>query len=77
MSTATAPAKSDLVEDQLWTADDLARVFRVSATTIQRWRERGQLPAPVRIGKKPFWTGRSVRAAMVSDGRQEKATAAQ
>lgn len=78
MSTATAPAKSELTaDDPLWTSDDLARLFGVSGTTIQRWRQRGLLPAPMRIGKKPLWSARSVRAAMVSDGHREETATAQ
>jgi hypothetical protein len=77
MSTATAPATSEpiaMTDDQLWTSDDLARLFRVSATTIQRWRQRGQLPAPVRIGKKPLWSSACVREALMVVGHREKAT---
>ena len=44
----TDPRKS---EDQLLTAQDVARLLAVSVRTVWRLRDAGDLPAPVRVGK--------------------------
>ena len=71
MSTATAPAKSDVAEVRLWTVDDLARHFSVSTSAVRRWQQRGVLPAPVRVGKRPLWPESVVRQ-FIEDGRKGK-----
>jgi hypothetical protein len=74
MSTATAPTKSDVSEDRLWTIDDLARHFSVSTSAVMRWRQRGILPAALKVGKRPLWPESVVRQ-FIAEGREGKAAA--
>ena len=42
-------------EARLFTPSDLCRLFGVHRNTITRWVEHGQLPAPIRIGRRLRW----------------------
>lgn len=41
--------------NDLWTKDDVAQYFRISAAGISNWQARGWLPKPLRVGRKPLW----------------------
>jgi len=47
--------------DHLLDRSDLAKLFKVTEQTIQRWEKAGRLPAPVRLGRKPLWPADVVR----------------
>lgn len=62
----------------LLTREELARdVLRVSVRELDRMRARGELPAPLRIGRSPRWTRAAIeqwiqereRAAQRAEGR--------
>lgn len=42
-------------EQQFMTAAEVCQRFRISATTLWRWRNSGLICAPVRIGGRMLW----------------------
>lgn len=46
--------------DQPVAKDELAKLLSVSHRTIERWVGRRELPPPYKLGRKPFWTGKTL-----------------
>ena len=66
----------------LLTEDDLTEQFQISRRTLRDWTARGKLPAPLRIGRKPFWPSSTIEAFIdakaaeaVADAERRKYTA--
>lgn len=49
------PSIPPAVEQSCYTVDELARVLNVSVRHIWRLRDRGKLPAAIRLGKAVRW----------------------
>lgn len=45
---------------RLLTRDDVATLFSVTTTTIDRWAKSGRLPQPHKIGRTVRWTRRQL-----------------
>lgn len=54
-SVASLRALAELPSDTLVSKADMARVFEVTARTIQRWVQAGHLPPPVQLGRRKMW----------------------
>ena len=52
---------ADSAKAELWTVDDLAAAWQVSAHTIRRWHEDGQIPS-IKIGKLVRFSPEDMRA---------------
>jgi excisionase family DNA binding protein len=53
----------------LLTAGDLAALFQVSVQTIRRLAARGELPAPLRVGRRVRWSARTLEEWMARGKR--------
>jgi predicted DNA-binding transcriptional regulator AlpA len=53
---------------------DLAKLFGVSSATIVNWTRDGRLPPPIRIGRRPYWTARSI-ARLLEQGEVAETSA--
>ncbi len=60
----------------VWELDDIAKKYRVSVRTVQRWIQRGQFPRPIRMGRNRFWIPKQVIAWMERRGEEAQATPA-
>jgi predicted DNA-binding transcriptional regulator AlpA len=68
-AVAEAPPLPAHIPNRLLSADDLAEILSVPATTIRYWRLAGTLPDPVRIGPKLIrWDPRDI-AAWIAEPR--------
>ena len=60
VATPTLERPAD-VAAELWGFPEVAGIFGVKLTTIQRWVRLGQLPKPMRFGKRPVWSADTIR----------------
>jgi predicted DNA-binding transcriptional regulator AlpA len=63
-----------VLPDALLTRADLAKLFRVSSTTLINWEKDGRLPRAVRVGRKPFWTRETIAAFLNNGGATREAS---
>ena len=42
-------------EHVLLTVGEVARRYRISRTSLDRWRAQGAIPAPLRVNGRPRW----------------------
>ena len=57
-----------------FTADELAREFGVHRTTIWRMAARGDLPAPLRVGRICRWRPQDIEAWRLENTKAEDGT---
>ncbi len=57
----------------LLTISDLERLLRVDRRTIRRLWERGELPAPMKLGGSNRWFADEIASALDRLGRREEA----
>lgn len=50
-----------LPQDGLLRARQIAQLFNIDPATLYRWIQRGDFPAPVRIGRASMWRGSTVK----------------
>jgi predicted DNA-binding transcriptional regulator AlpA len=62
-----APTTSTVLDEQLLTDADLARLLRVTPRTIQRHAATGRLPRPIRIGSSNRWLPSQIRALLAGE----------
>ncbi len=44
------------MNSEILSSSDILKKFRISPTTLWRWRQKGFIPAPdYQIGTRPFW----------------------
>lgn len=55
-----------LSQKEQWDLGEVAAVTGLSATTINRFRDRGQFPTERRIGRRVFWKPEDIRAWLES-----------
>jgi hypothetical protein len=59
-SSAKDPPNHDLLGEYVPT-EELAKIFNVTPRTVNRWTRLKLLPAPLKLGRKPFHHIPSVR----------------
>lgn len=47
---------------EMWGFAEVAEVFGVKISTVQRWARVGTLPRPRRFGRRPYWPASQIRA---------------
>ena len=52
------------VTQSLWTAEDVARLCPVKATTVRAWAKSGKIPSVRRVGIRFLFDPEAVRAAL-------------
>ena len=55
--------------DELIDHNEVAKVLGVTTRTLRTWVRKGQVPGPIRIGRKQFWV-KSVFDAWLKDRAQ-------
>lgn len=57
-----------VIDDQLYTAEETADIFRCSRKTLERWRLEGHGPKVTRLweGGRPFYRGKHILEALDS-----------
>ncbi len=53
---------------RLYSAADLAELFKVGKATILDWNIAGKLPKPIRLGRSPRWTHQQIAAFLENQG---------
>jgi predicted DNA-binding transcriptional regulator AlpA len=66
---------ADLRADDYVRADYLADVFQVTPRTVRRMVERGELPEPVKLGRRDYWVAGQVREHIAESARRAQAEA--
>jgi DNA-binding transcriptional MerR regulator len=47
---------------EILSISDILKKFRISPSTLWRWRQKGFIPAPdYQIGTKPYWEAEGLR----------------
>jgi excisionase family DNA binding protein len=50
--------------EQMLTFNDVCKLFGVSRPTLYSWIKRGDIPNPIRMGRRMFFSPGSIRSAV-------------
>jgi excisionase family DNA binding protein len=60
-----------IIEEELLTVREVAKLFRVTEQTVYAWVKSGKLPKPVRLGKRCLWGPRALGRVVRGKGGDE------
>ena len=61
-------AEVRLAEKMLWDLKEVVQMVGLSATTITRFRDRGDFPEPTRLGRRILWRPKDIYEWVKSKG---------